>query len=47
MQQWTCMSRKAWSHYPIERGTDLILKEFYDVSKWDWETGKLKKEKLK
>jgi len=30
----------------IEPGMDLMLKEFYEVSKWDWETGKPKKEKL-
>jgi aldehyde:ferredoxin oxidoreductase len=30
----------------IEPGMDLMLKEFYDVSKWDWGTGKPTKEKL-
>ena len=30
----------------IELGMDLMLKEFYDVSKWDWETGKPTREKL-
>jgi aldehyde:ferredoxin oxidoreductase len=25
---------------------DLMLREFYDVSRWDWETGKPTKEKL-
>ena len=30
----------------IEPGMDLMLKEFYEVSKWDWETGKPTKEKL-
>jgi aldehyde:ferredoxin oxidoreductase len=30
----------------IEPGMDLMLKEFYDVSKWDWETGKPTREKL-
>jgi hypothetical protein len=37
------MSRKAWSYYRIEPGMDLMLKEFYDVSKWDGETDKPKK----
>ncbi len=30
----------------IEPDMDLMLKEFYEVSKWDWETGKPAKEKL-
>jgi aldehyde:ferredoxin oxidoreductase len=30
----------------IEPDMDLMLKEFYAVSNWDWETGKPKKEKL-
>ena len=30
----------------IEPDMDLMLKEFYSVSNWDWETGKPKKEKL-
>ena len=30
----------------IEPGMELMLKEFYDVSRWDWETGKPTKEKL-
>jgi aldehyde:ferredoxin oxidoreductase len=30
----------------IEPNMDLMLKEFYDVSKWDWETGKPTREKL-
>ena len=30
----------------IEPGMDLMLKDFYDVSKWDWETGKPTREKL-
>jgi aldehyde:ferredoxin oxidoreductase len=30
----------------IEPGMDLMLKEFYDVSKWDWETGKPTRDKL-
>ncbi|MDD2276435.1 MAG: aldehyde ferredoxin oxidoreductase family protein [Smithellaceae bacterium] len=30
----------------IEPAIDLMLKEFYDVSQWDWETGKPAKEKL-
>jgi aldehyde:ferredoxin oxidoreductase len=30
----------------IEPDMDLMLKEFYDVSKWDWETGKPSKAKL-
>jgi len=25
---------------------ELMLREFYTVSNWDWETGKPKKEKL-
>jgi aldehyde:ferredoxin oxidoreductase len=25
---------------------DLMLKEFYDVSQWDWDTGKPKRSKL-
>ncbi len=30
----------------IEPDMDLMLKEFYEVSKWDWETGKPMPEKL-
>lgn len=30
----------------IEPNMDLMLKEFYDVSKWDWETGKPTRGKL-
>ena len=30
----------------IEPAMDLMLREFYDVSKWDWETGKPTREKL-
>jgi aldehyde:ferredoxin oxidoreductase len=30
----------------IEPDMDLMLREFYTVSNWDWETGKPKKEKL-
>ena len=30
----------------IEPGIDIMLKEFYEVSKWDWETGKPTREKL-
>jgi aldehyde:ferredoxin oxidoreductase len=30
----------------IEPAMDLMLKDFYDVSKWDWETGKPTREKL-
>ncbi len=30
----------------IEPDLDLMLKEFYTVCEWDWETGKPKKEKL-
>ena len=30
----------------MEPAMDLMLKEFYDVSGWDWESGKPKKEKL-
>ncbi len=30
----------------IEPDIDLMLREFYSVSSWDWETGKPKKEKL-
>ncbi len=40
------MSRKVWSYYRIETCIDLMFKEFYEVSKWNWETGKPKKEKL-
>jgi hypothetical protein len=29
----------------IEPDLDLMLKEFYTVSKWDWKTGKPKREK--
>ena len=31
----------------IEPDMDMMLKEFYTVSSWDWETGKPKKEKLR
>jgi len=30
----------------IEPDMDLMLKEFYTVSNWDWETGKPAREKL-
>ncbi len=30
----------------MEPDMDLMLKEFYEVSSWDWESGKPKKEKL-
>ena len=30
----------------IEPDMDLMLKEFYSISNWDWETGKPNKEKL-
>ncbi|TFG89893.1 MAG: aldehyde ferredoxin oxidoreductase, partial [Syntrophobacterales bacterium] len=30
----------------IEPNMDLMLKEFYEVSQWDWETGKPSKAKL-
>ncbi|MHB8090256.1 MAG: aldehyde ferredoxin oxidoreductase family protein [Syntrophales bacterium] len=30
----------------IEPAMDIMLREFYDVSRWDWETGKPTKEKL-
>ncbi len=30
----------------IEPDMDLMLKEFYSVSKWDWESGQPSKEKL-
>jgi aldehyde:ferredoxin oxidoreductase len=30
----------------IEPGIDIMLNEFYDVSKWDGKIGKPKKEKL-
>jgi aldehyde:ferredoxin oxidoreductase len=37
---------KEGSTAGIEPNMDLMLKEFYDVSKWDWETGKPTREKL-
>ncbi len=30
----------------LEPNMDLMLKEFYEVSQWDWETGKPTREKL-
>ena len=30
----------------IEPDLDLMLKEYYEFSKWDWETGKPQKDKL-
>lgn len=43
------IARKALSEggtAGIELDMDLMLKEFYAVSNWDWDTGKPKKEKL-
>ncbi|MBC2713769.1 MAG: aldehyde ferredoxin oxidoreductase family protein [Desulfobacteraceae bacterium] len=43
------IARKALSEggtAGIEPDMDMMLKEFYTVSKWDWETGKPTKEKL-
>ncbi len=37
---------KEGSTAGIEPNMDLMLKEFYEVSNWDWETGKPAKEKL-
>ena len=37
---------KEGSTAGIEPNMDLMLKEFYEVSKWDWETGKPTREKL-
>jgi len=44
------IARKALSEggtAGIEPDMDMMLKEFYTVSHWDWDTGKPKKEKLK
>ena len=37
---------KEGSTAGIEPDMDLMLKEFYTVSSWDWETGKPTREKL-
>jgi aldehyde:ferredoxin oxidoreductase len=37
---------KEGSTAGIEPDMDLMLREFYAVSEWDWETGKPAKEKL-
>ncbi len=41
-----CNALKEGATAGIEPAMDLMLKEFYTVSKWDWETGKPEKEKL-
>ena len=41
-----CKALKEGATAGIEPDMELMLKEFYTVSKWDWESGKPEKEKL-
>jgi len=41
-----CKALKEGATAGIELDMEMMLKEFYTVSKWNWETGKPEKEKL-